>query len=143
MFQQVNDDEVLRLMTSLGLDSENECTFRAVRHYFRHNVPPCCIAFNIYIWSNLCDYLPNDPRRLDRLIERGRSTGMLCIARDEYRHWLAETLGSSLGGRFPNWDNGYAPCPRCVLEKTFVLVPNECPCCADKAHDEANHNPNP
>jgi hypothetical protein len=136
MLNVVDDDEVLQLMTKLGLDSENEFTFRATRHYFRHRVPPCCIAFNVHLWDILCNYLPHDPRIIDRLLAKRRDTGMLCIARDDYFVWVESQLGKTGGGQPPQWTNGYTPCPRCTLEKAFVQIPNTCRCCADKAHDD-------
>lgn len=136
MPKNIDDDEILRLMTRLGLDSENEFTFRATRHYFRHSVPPCCIAFNVHLWNNLCNYLPHDPKRIDRLIEKGRDRGMLCLARDEYHLWVAQILSDCPEEPYPTWANGYTPCPRCVLDKTVVQVPRQCPCCADKAFDD-------
>ncbi len=92
MQKPVNDDEVLQLMTALGLDSENEVTFRVTRHYFRNSVPLCCIAFNVHLWDQLCNYLPHDADEIEKLLETGDDTAMLCLGRDDYLAWVAQRL---------------------------------------------------
>jgi hypothetical protein len=136
---EVSDNEVLQVMTTLGLDAECIVIFRTVRHFMKHGVPPCCIAFYYYLSQPIAQCNMSYDRAESYLydqaeIPRGLKADLARIRLyyGDYGAWALASIKSE------DWDKVVWPCPSCVLSKNFKYLPPGCPCCADKEEYPGN-----
>jgi len=128
--RKVSDDEVLQVMSDLGLDAEDLIVFRTTRHLLTHGVPPCCITF----MEHYVQAVPRFPSEmLDGMLDDEGLLGDVAntvLAHLKYFAWASERAKKAGFKKLY-----YTPCPACALAGKFVKLPKGCACC----HDQQEH----
>jgi len=113
----LTDDDVLRAMTKMGLDASNILTFRSARHFLEHELPPCCIIFNVLIALPLAE--------IERAVEEERIPHI----EDEppvqdflegLENWGKQVINNA---KTKGITLHYVPCPACAISWNFHQRP--------------------
>jgi hypothetical protein len=85
--------EALQLLAELGVGLDDTVALKRVTESLQGGLPKCCIAFALIY---------------GRAVDTGRED--LVVG---YRTWMNRSGGGQLG---------YIPCPRCLVEKSYVQL---------------------